>query len=545
MLATIGLVLAAAGPASAGATVAGTTVAGAATAGATVAGTTAAGTTVAGATGATGADSATAEAGFWTIGTTYYVDCSAGNDAAAGTSTGTAWRTLARVNSVVLQPGDAVRLRGGTTCAGTLAPQGSGNAIWPVTLNSYGSGQAHIDGQGATAAIFLHNVQGYALSNLEVSNTGPAPTTGQQRVGVYVLLTDYGTGSYYQLSGLNVHDVNGSDSRYPNPTGGIVFEAGGSTTPTGFDNIRILDNTVTHVDRTGIALVSSWQRRALNPTGPGTMFVPLTRVLICSNTVTNIGGDGILVFNGASPVVQYNVINGFNERSSDYNVGAYPWNSDNAVFQYNDVSHGVSPAMAFDFEGGNSGAVYQYNFSHDNGGGALFSCPSQGTASTGSIFRYNISQNDVGSGGLGVITMPCGDEPNSQIYNNTFYDPTSPNMVLTTGASTFAFTNNIFVGQPSGSVFNDPVSTYSYNVFQNISGATSFGAHATQGTAMFVAPGTATSLNTATGYQLATGSPALATGAVVAGNATTDYFGDPIPVFSPNIGAYQGAAAGS
>lgn len=477
-------------------------------------------------------------------GTTYYVDCAAGDDHAAGTGTGTAWRTLARVNTVVLHAGDSVRLRGGTTCAGTLAPQGSGTAASPVTLTSYGSGQARIDGQGALAAVYLHNVQGYVVKNLTVSNTGPAPTAGQQRVGVYVQLTDFGTGSYYRITGLNVADVNGGDTRFPNPSGGIVFDAGGTTKPTGFDNVRVLGNTVNHVDRTGIALVSSWQRRDLNPTGPGSSFVPLTHVVVCGNTVTDIGGDGILVFNGISPVVEYNLIDGYNERSADYNVGAYPWNSDNAVFQYNEVAHGVSPAMAFDFEGGNRGAVYQYNFSHDNGGGALFSCPSEGTSSTGGVFRYNISQNDVGSGNLAVITMPCGDEPNSQIYNNTFYEPTTANMVLVTGASTFSFTNNIFVGQPGGSVLNDPRSTYAYNVFQNVNGVTSYGAHAVQGAPLFLSPGTATSLDDAAGYQLAAGSPALATGTPVAGGGPIDYFGDPVPSSNLNIGAYQGAGAG-
>ncbi|MDH6579833.1 right-handed parallel beta-helix repeat-containing protein [Kitasatospora sp. MAP5-34] len=501
MTATIGLVLAAAGPAAAG------------------------------------TDSAAA--------TTYYVDCSAGSDTAAGTSAATAWQSLARVNSVQLRPGDTVRLRGGVTCAGTLAPQGSGTSARPVTLASYGHGKAKIDGQGATAAVFLHNVQGYVLCNLDVSNTGPAPTPGQQRTGVYVLLEDYGTGSHYRLQNLNVHDVNGSDSRYPTPSGGIVVEAGGSTVPTGFDDVRITSNTVNHVDRTGIALVSSWQRRANNPTGPGTSFVPLTRVVVRANTLTDLGGDGILVFNGKAPLVERNVINGYNERSADYNVGAYPWNSDDAVFQYNDVSHGVSPAMAFDFEGGNQNPVYQYNFSHDNGGGALFSCPSQGTNSSGGIYRYNISQNDVGAGYLGVITLLCGDEPGSQIYNNTFYDPTTPNMVMASGASTFRFTNNIFVGRPGGSVLNDPLSTYSYNDYQNVTGAGPAATPALQGNPLFVAPGNATSINNATGYELAAGSPALGSGTPVAPSGAHDYFGNPVPSAGLNVGAYQGAGSGS
>ncbi|QMU78170.1 hypothetical protein GXW83_23185 [Streptacidiphilus sp. PB12-B1b] len=476
---------------------------------------------------------------------TYYVDCSGGSDTAAGTSPTTAWHSFTRVDATVLRPGDTVRFRGGVTCDGTLAPQGSGTAAQPITLDSYGTGRAQIDGQGATAAILLHNVQGYDLTGLDVTDTGPAPTAGQQRVGVYVLLTDYGTGTHYKLTGLNVHGVNGSDDRYPDPSGGIIFEAGGTAEPTGFAGIDVRNNTVTDVDRTGIGIVSGWQKRSVNPTGPGASFAPNTRVLIAGNQVTDVGGDGIMVFNGEHALVEHNVIDGYNERSTDYNVGAYAWNSDDSVFQYNDVSHGVYPAMAFDFEGADTGTVYQYNLSHDNGGGALFSCPSEGTTSSGGIFRYNISQNDVGPGYLGVITLLCGDEPGTQIYNNTFYDPTTPNMVESSGASTFRITDNIFVGQPGGSALADTANTYAYNAYQDITGSGSVDPHAVLANPLLVAPGTATSRTDAGGYRLGTGSAALGAGTPIAGNGGRDYFGNPIPATDPNLGAYQGGAVAS
>lgn len=477
-----------------------------------------------------------------TTGTTRYVDCAAGSDSAAGTSTTTAWRSLTKVNATVLHPGDTLRFKAGTSCGGTLTPRGSGTAQHPVTVNTYGSGSAaRIDGQGATAAVFLHNVEGYVLRHLDITNTGPAPAATQQRVGVYVLLEDYGTGRHYTVDDLTVHDVNGCDCRDNDTSGGIVFAAGGASVPTGFDDIRVTGNHVTHVDRAGIGISSSWQRRASNPTGPGTQFVPNTHVLIEENRVGDTGGDGIMVVNGVDPLVQRNTVAGYNTRSTDYNVGAYAWNSDRAVFQYNEVSGGVAPGMAFDLEGGSSDTLYQYNFSHDNGAGFLFICPS-GISASGGTVRYNISQNDHGDGFFGVITSPCGDEPGTKIYNNTVYAPTAANLIQVYGTSTMQLTDNIFVGSPAGSVISDATSTYSHNVYQNVAAGSPLGAHPFTGDPLLTAPGTAHSRTDTAGYRLRTGSPALHTGTPVANNGGRDYFGNPVPSGSPNIGAYQGCA---
>ncbi|HZN19458.1 MAG TPA: right-handed parallel beta-helix repeat-containing protein [Micromonosporaceae bacterium] len=470
----------------------------------------------------------------------YYVDCAAGDDASSGKSTLRPWRTLSRVNSQVFLPGDVVRFRRGTTCTGTLAPKGSGVPGTPIVLNSYGTGaKPVIDGQGQRAAVLLHNVEHWEVRDLEVTNTGPASTTAQ-RVGVYVLLEDYGIGKHYVVSNVTVRDVNGCDCRYPTPSGGIVFEAGGSSVPTGFDRISVRQNTVTHVDRIGIGTFSSWQRRAENPTGPGSTFVPMTNVVVARNTVTDAGGDGIVILNGMEAQVQYNVVDRFNTRSADFNIGAYAWNSNHTVFQYNDVSHGFGVGIAFGIEGGNIGTVYQYNFSRSNGGGFMYLCNSDGSTSRDGVVRYNVSQDDTGAPPyLGMFTMTCGDIPNTRIYNNTFHAPTSGLLVANYGTTKLLFTNNIFVGQ-AGSAVSDPHGSYDHNLFHNVATLPPNNLQAQSGDPQFVAPGTASSRNTADGYRLLTGSPALGTGTVVPDSGTVDYFGNPVPVGSSNIGAYQG-----
>ncbi|HET8661634.1 MAG TPA: right-handed parallel beta-helix repeat-containing protein [Micromonosporaceae bacterium] len=475
-----------------------------------------------------------------TTGQRYYVDCAAGDDASSGKSTLRPWRTVNRVNSQVFLPGDVVRFRRGTTCTGMLAPKGSGVPGTPITLNAYDSGaKPVIDGQGGRAAIMLHNVQHWEVRDLAVTNTGPATTT-EQRTGVYVLLEDYGVGKHYVVNNVTVRDVNGCDCRYPTPSGGIIFEAAGSTVPTGFDRIAVRQNTVSHVDRVGIGTFSSWQRRAEHPTGPGTEFVPMTNVVVARNTVTDAGGDGIVILNGMAAQVQYNVVDGFNMRSADFNIGAFAWNSNHTVFQYNDVSHGYGVGIAYGIEGGNIGTVYQYNFSRSNAGGFMFLCNSDGTTSRDGVVRYNVSQDDAGAPPyLGMITMFCGDMPNTQIYNNTFYAPTSTMPVANFGTTHLHFTNNIFVAQPGASMV-DQYGSYDHNLFHNVAALPPDNLQAQTGDPLFVAPGTATSHGTAGGYRLRIGSPALGTGAVVPDSGAVDYFGNPVPTGSSNIGAYQG-----
>ncbi|MEJ7696271.1 MAG: right-handed parallel beta-helix repeat-containing protein [Candidatus Limnocylindrales bacterium] len=74
-------------------------------------------------------------------GTTYQVDCSAGNDSASGTSTSTAWRTLSRANNANLVPGDRLLLKRGCTWTGPLNARWSGTSSAPITIGAYGSGE--------------------------------------------------------------------------------------------------------------------------------------------------------------------------------------------------------------------------------------------------------------------------------------------------------------------------------------------------------------------------------------------------------------------
>ncbi len=74
---------------------------------------------------------------------TYFVS-PGGNDDNAGAKSGP-WRSIARVNSVALRPGDTVLFEGGQTFSdATLNPPSSGEGDAPITFGSYGRGRATI-----------------------------------------------------------------------------------------------------------------------------------------------------------------------------------------------------------------------------------------------------------------------------------------------------------------------------------------------------------------------------------------------------------------
>lgn len=71
--------------------------------------------------------------------TTYYI-ANTGSDQNAGTSPGTPFQSLTKINSLPLQPGDSVLFRRGDSFPGTLTIQRSGSAGQAIVVDAYGNG---------------------------------------------------------------------------------------------------------------------------------------------------------------------------------------------------------------------------------------------------------------------------------------------------------------------------------------------------------------------------------------------------------------------
>ena len=376
------------------------------------------------------------------IGTTYYVDSRAGNDANPGKSPEAAWKTLDRVNTITFQPGDRILLKSSSSFRGQLWPKGSGTQGHPIVVGRYGGGvKPVINGEGLFEdAVLLKNQEYWEIQDLEITNTGAQRA---ERRAVHLALENYGDAHHIYIRSLTIHDVNGVDEVKPN--GGINYTSVSDKKPSRFLNLRIENNEIYHVDRSGIfGWADSWVRSKWNPS---------IGVVVRANQLHDIGGDGIVVVATDGAVVEQNVVGHANQRSEGYNVAIWAWSADNTVIQDNEAygTKGQRDGEGFDSDWNSRNTVIQYNYSHDNDGGFLLICnegghgPGENAGNTGTIIRYNVSRNDRTRG----ITL-AGPVKNTLIYNNTTY--TGPDRAVDTllfadwngWSEETSFYNNIF-----------------------------------------------------------------------------------------------------
>ena len=476
----------------------------------------------------------------------YYVDSAAGNDSNPGTSPASAWKTLAKVNSTTFLPGDRILLRSGSVWRGQLWPKGSGREGQPIVLDTYGGGvRPMINGSGlAEDAVLLKNQEYWEIQNLEITNSGATPAV---RRGVHLALDDYGEARHVYVRRLVIHDVNGVDSVKTN--GGIDYTCDGKRKPSRFLDLRIENNQIYRVDRSGIFGWSDcWLR---------SKWFPSLGVAVRGNILDDIGGDGIVVVATDGAVVEHNVVGHANQRSEGYNVAIWPWSADNTVIQFNEAygTKGQRDGEGFDSDWNSRNTMIQYNYSHDNDGGFLLICDDGGqdrrdsTGNTGTIVRYNLSVNDRTRG----INL-AGPIRASRIYNNTFYvgegleadlllysdwhgwaeDTSVENTIFEVrGRARFgyalsrapdgAYTTATGWGESRGNDFDS-------NVYFGGVAPIAEDRHAMTGDPKLIAPGEATlGLLSLAGYRLQPGSPALGTGKAIASNGGRDFWGKRVP----------------
>ncbi|VWB71784.1 hypothetical protein BLA15816_03409 [Burkholderia lata] len=412
---------------------------------------------------------------------TLHVDCSLGSNGTGSPATlGSAANPihdLATLNRIVLTPGMHVRFKRGTTCEGsfTPAPGSTGAAGAPIVVDAYGDPKAlrpviaagcadaaadpdqsiteqHKTPSGFSgyyslcksdnptvnrAAIYLFNTQYWEIRSLELTNDA---TTPGGRLGLYVRLEDYGTGSHYHVDDVYVHhvrgylkDVAGNTVGSYKTTGGMLFEVtrdnevvGTKGKRTGFDDIAVENSEIYNVDAVALSTRSAWMCREggapcgdyppykgnsaylKNPaTQAATDYFPMTRVVFRNNLIHNVGGDGIIVRTATAPQVEANHLYDIWMRAPGNSAGAWAINTDDALFRYNEVN-GVrlqnnieaGDGMAFDADLGTRNTRVAANFSHDNDGGLMLfcGCGSDGLGhvaqETGAIVENNLSLND-------------------------------------------------------------------------------------------------------------------------------------------------------
>jgi hypothetical protein len=477
--------------------------------------------------------------------TTYYVDGRAGNDANAGTSSSAAWKTLGKVNATTFHPGDRILLKSSSVWRGQLWPKGSGTEGHPIVVDMYGGGVKPVincDGLFEDA-VLVKNQEYWEIANLEITNTGAERAV---RRGVHADLEDYGEAHHIYFQSLTIHDVNGIDSVKPN--GGIHYTSSSERKPSRFVDLRIENNEIYHVDRSGIfGWSDAWLR---------SKWYPSLGVVVRGNSLHDIGGDGIVVVATDGAVVERNVVGHANQRSEGYNVAIWAWSADNTLIQSNEAydTKGQRDGEGFDSDWNSRNTVIQYNYSHDNDGGFLLICNEGGhsaeesVGNTGTVVRYNISQNDR-TRGINI----AGPVRDSVIYNNAIYaGPTlTVSLLLFSDWNGWSakthFFNNIFYAAGAG--------RFSYGTSREADGAyvtedgfgqskenefdsnayigvkpTSDDRRASTSDPKLVDPGSGRlGRPSLAGYRLQPSSPARKTGKFIVKNGGRDFWGSAVP----------------
>lgn len=534
-----------------------------------------------------------------TTGKTYYVSTIDGSDRNDGLSEDKAFYSLQKINEIELEPGDKVLLEADSVFTnGFLHIKGSGSEEAPIIIDKYGEGnnpRIDTNGQGiwyqdygkkldnpshknkgyVSSSILLYDVEYINIKNLEITNKAPEieakynSLNTMNRTGVAAVAQNKGTIDHIYLDGLNIHDVIGNVYDKHMNNGGIYFTVfqpknEAETGISRYNDIKIENSIVNNVNRWGIAVgYTAYSDKFLASEISDDVIAKYgsTNVEIRNNYIKDAGGDAITTMYCDRPLIEYNVSDGVAKQinTTDYSetgfgrvaAGIWPWKCKDAVFQYNEAFDTSlnQDGQAWDADSGD-GTIYQYNYSHNNGGGAVMVCLDQ---AVNTVFRYNISENDLS----GVLNLP--GHPKAEIYNNTFYIKEGVPFIrpgMTGGVAVIE--NNIIYNAGAAKsedwTRSNTRVTYSNNLYYNYTNLPTDDKAAVTADPKFVNGGSGPKaytgitpvagtnithdLSAFDGYKLQDDSPAINAGKSIANNGGRDFFGNKI-VGATDIGAYE------
>lgn len=495
-------------------------------------------------------------------GTTYYVDAEADRDDYSGTSPDKPLKTLGQVDELSLEPGDQVLFKKDCRWVGTLNIRDSGTKEAPIVFGMYGEGDNKpcIDGAGiVNAAVSGEDISFVEIRNLEVTNAGDERTYHR---GISIIAVNQNVEGI-TIRNCYVHDVDSKESKTSSLIngedkhwyGGIIVRARSNANPDNNDiilkDVLIENNKVDRCTLLGIALGGAMTSFKENKKCEG--------MVIRGNHVSNCWGDGIILFNDRGGLIEHNVAAN-NGRSEDMtNAYAGIWNiwSEDCLIQYNE-SYGQGPSMdgqGFDIDGGCSGTILQYNYSHDNAGGFLLCMQwKNGPA----IIRYNVSVNDAGS--FLKFGYSISDEPlmRLDVYNNTWFTAKPVMSALEFALGNYVethvysyFRNNIFCvknGETPEFGAKDVLDLMAfenncYYGFSEVSLPWNEKGQVAEDPKFTFAGSGGEGFDSLEGYKLMASSPCLKSGMSIYNNGGLDFWGNKIAEADMNKGAYMGEAA--
>ena len=380
-----------------------------------------------------------------------------GNDKEAGDAPARAWRTLARANRRKFQPGDRLRLRGGDVFDGALLfnPANAASDIRrPITIASYGDGKATIKAIDADA-ILVQDLGGFILRDLKLIGPGRTPA---KKCGVHFLNTLRGG---VKLPFVRIENVEASGFGM---SGIQVGALPADNSKSGYRDVRLTRCIVRENVYHGIHFYGAWDTKA---TTYAHAEVVISHCVAHGNTGDpdyreNHSGNGILLGDTDDGRIEYCTAynNGFLcNNPGGGPVGIWTHASNRIVIQYcasyNNRTGRSTDGGGFDFDGGVTNSILQYNYSANNDGAGYLLYVYNGAPYTfrGNIVRCNISENDGRKNRFGMIHIANDGSGvrDIEVYHNTIItSPTptgTPFALLASDAQNIRLWNNLFLTQ--------------------------------------------------------------------------------------------------
>ncbi len=370
-------------------------------------------------------------------GNAYYVNLN-GNDENEGTKD-QPWKSIEKLNSIQMQPGDTVFFQGKRTFTGSILLDSTdgGTNENPVIVTSYGNAKAIINADDSSALI-VNNTGFIKIMNIIFAGSGRK--SGNTKDGVIITncrnieannLNIHG----FQKAGLLVYNSKNIEVKkvraYDNGFAGISVS--GKSTEERCSNIHIVGCDAEN-----------------NPGDPANFG--------------NHSGNGIIAGYCRNVTIEYCTAtnNGWDmPRTGNGPVGIWAYEADSVMIQYcisyrNKTSKGGGDGGGFDLDGGVTHSIIQKCLSYENEGSGFGIFQYAGASNWhDNIIRNNISENDgnvSAAGANAFIWNSSRDEKqfkNLEFYNNILYNSKGAAISYASESenTSFRFHDNIFVAK--------------------------------------------------------------------------------------------------
>ncbi len=392
----------------------------------------------------------------------YYISA-AGSDAAAGTSAGAPWATIAKVVDWGVVRGATYYFRGGDTFTGTiLIADGVSGASGAdlVTITSYGTGRAILQAPSSAVGVLLvTDSGGFLVHNIEGVGTGATPATADQDL----IRVEPAGGTASVLRNITVNNCVLRNAKRG------FWMRGDAPAAQKTHTITFTNNTIHSCWDRAAQIGASYLATGADDTWTSNVEISYNHVYNINDASASAGksSHGIVVSYCNDVRIHHNLVHDLGLNTANGGAGLFCWgNASNVRFYRNEVYNifrNAADGWGIDLDSGARNCTVEWNYIHDCDGAGMGCYEYQiGNKPAGvglwrnNVFRYNVVQR-CGKQQFGAFNVIGNDMAGCDVYGNTFVHETTGTAIVqledgalggfyqATNISGFRFRNNVFL----------------------------------------------------------------------------------------------------